>query len=167
MEAIAAEAGLSKPMVYAHFKDKAGLASALAQRFSAEIVDDVIASFSSAGDPREMLHGALDTFIAFVERDPNIYRFLAFGAAHSMLATQQLVIEIGLRLADVLRGQLSAAGADVGPAELWAFSMLGSVFVAAEWWLIRSTYSRTELVDHLTALAWNGMAGATQRKDLP
>ncbi len=164
MDAIAAEAGLSKPMLYSRFGDKAGLAAALAERFAADIVDDVVASFTSHTDPRQMLRGAIDTFIAFVERDPNIYRFLALGAAtpRSLVATQQLVLEVGLRLADVIRGRLVDAQADPGPAELWAFSTLGSVFVAAEWWLVRSTMSREELVDELTTLAWTGMSGRAE-----
>ena len=37
MADIAAEAGISKPVLYHHFGDKAGLAAAIADRFLAEL----------------------------------------------------------------------------------------------------------------------------------
>jgi AcrR family transcriptional regulator len=162
MEELAAEAGLTKPILYTHFGDKSGLATAIAERFAAGLVEDVMASFAAGTQPREAVRRAIDTFIAFVEREPHVYRFLARGVAASenTLVNQRLVIEVGLRLADVLRDQLQDAGIDAGAAELWAFGVLGSVFVGAEWWLFRQTMTRDELVDHLTELAWSGLFGS-------
>ncbi len=162
MDELAAEAGLTKPILYTHFGDKSGLATAIAERFAVDLIEDVLASFSSGAEPRSAVRTAIDTFIAFVESEPHVYRFLARGVAASedTIAGQRLVIEVGLRLADVLRDQLHEAGIDTAPAELWAFGVLGSVFVGAEWWLFRQTMSRDELVDHLTDLAWSGIFGS-------
>ncbi len=162
MDELAAEAGITKPILYTHFGDKSGLATAIAEHFAVDLVDEVLASFTAGAEPRTAVRQAIDTFIGFVELEPHVYRFLARGVAASenTLASQRLVIEVGLRLADVLRDQLSDAGLDTKGSELWAFGVLGSVFVGAEWWLFRQTMTRDELVDRLTELAWSGLFGS-------
>jgi AcrR family transcriptional regulator len=162
MDELAAEAGVTKPILYTHFGDKSGLATAIAEHFAADLVDEVLASFTAGADPRTAVRQAIDTFIGFVELEPHVYRFLARGVAASenTLVNQRLVIEVGLRLADVLRDQLRDAGVDTKASELWAFGVLGSVFVGAEWWLFRQTMTRDELVDRLTELAWSGLFGS-------
>lgn len=158
MDEIAREAGMTKPILYTHFGDKAGLASALSKRFASELVPEVVGVFESDLEPRAMVRTAIDTFIAFVEREPDLYRFLARGIAgsDSSFVQQELVEAFGVQLAQVLRTGLRNAGADSGPAEVWAFAILGAVFAAAEWWLERPTMSRSDLVDYLTGLVWSG-----------
>jgi AcrR family transcriptional regulator len=160
MDDLAAEAGMTKPILYAHFGDKAGLATALAQRFAADLIPEVLAAFGRDDrEPQQIVRAAIDTFIEFVERDPQVYRFLVRGVAggDNSFVGQQLVVFFGLQLAQVLRTGLRDAGADSGPAEVWAFAILGAVFSGAEWWLARPTMSRADLVDYLTALVWGGL----------
>jgi hypothetical protein len=57
----------------------------------------------------------------------------------------------------VLRGALRNASVDTGPAELWAFSILGTVLAGAEWWQARPSMSRADVVDYLTAFVWGGL----------
>ncbi len=168
MDDIAAEAGLTKPILYSHFGDKAGLAAALAEQYLTDLMPQVLASFSDGGHPKEMVRRAIDTFIGFVEGDPQVYRFLVRGVGGAELSfiEQRLITEFGLGLAQVLRGALRAAGADPRPAELWSFSILGTVLAGAEWWQARQTTSRADLVDSLTAFVWGGLeAGGIARLD--
>jgi AcrR family transcriptional regulator len=159
MEDIAREAGLTKPILYAHFGDKAGLAGALAERYLGDLLPAVLAAFTTAGEPREMVRSAIDTFIGFVDESPEVYRFLVrgVGGAERSFIEQRLIAEFGLRIAQVLRSALRTAKVDSGPAELWAFSILGTVLSAAEWWQARPTMSRSDLVDYLTAFVWGGL----------
>ena len=159
MDDVAAEAGMTKPILYAHFGDKAGLASALAQRFAGDVIPEVLGAFGRDLEPQQIVRAAIDTFIEFVERDPQVYRFLVRGVAggDNGFVEQQLVIFFGLQLAQVLRTGLRDAGSDSGPSEVWAFAILGAVFSAAEWWLARPSMSRSDLVDYLTALLWGGL----------
>jgi AcrR family transcriptional regulator len=173
MDDIAREAGMTKPILYAHFGDKAGLASALSERFASELVPQVLGAFEQDLPATGMVRTAVDTFIGFVDADPAVYRFLVrgFAGAESSFVDQKLVQAFGLRLAQVLRTGLRNAGEDSGPAELWAFALLGAVFSAAEWWLARPVMTRSDLVDYMTTLLWRGasqaaigqVTGSTQR----
>jgi AcrR family transcriptional regulator len=158
MDDIAREAGMTKPILYAHFGDKAGLAAAMSDRFASELVPQVLGAFAQDLAPTEMVRTAIDTFIGFVQADPAVYRFLVrgFTGSESPFVDTELVKAFGLQLAQVLRTGLRNAGEDSGPAELWAFALLGAVFSAAEWWLARPVMSRSDLVDYLTTLVWHG-----------
>jgi AcrR family transcriptional regulator len=162
MDDIAREAGMTKPILYAHFGDKAGLAAALSDRFASELVPHVLAAFQQDLEATQMVRTAIDTFIGFVEADPAVYRFLVrgFAGSESSFVDTELVKAFGLQLAQVLRTGLRNAGEDSGPAELWAFALLGAVFSAAEWWLTRPIMSRADLVDYLSTLVWRGASQA-------
>jgi AcrR family transcriptional regulator len=163
MDDIAREAGLTKPILYATFGDKAGLAGALAERYLGDMLPAVLAAFTTTGatqtEPREMVRAAIDVFIGFVDDDPQVYRFLVRGVStdERSFIEQHLITEFGLRLAQVLRGALRSAGTDSGPAELWAFSILGTVLAGAEWWQARPSMSRADVVDYLTGFVWGGL----------
>lgn len=159
MDEIAAEAGMTKPILYAAFGDKAGLASALAQRSASDLMPVVLGAFEQNIEPRAMVHSAIDSFIDFVERDPAVYRFLVRGVASDpSFVEQELVVSFGLALARILSAGMRDAGADPAPAEAWSFAILGAVFAAAEWWLVSRSMTRSDLVEHLTTLVWTGIA---------
>lgn len=162
MDDIAAEADVTKPVLYSHFGDKAGLATALSQRFASDLVPGVLGAFSKEIPATEMVHEAIDTFISWVEREPELYRFLVRGVAGgaSSFVDQDLVAAFGTQLAQILRTGLRNADVDSGPAEVWSFSILAAVFAGAEWWLERKTMSRTDLVDYLSTLVWTGASAA-------
>jgi AcrR family transcriptional regulator len=168
MDELAAEAGLTKPILYAAFGDKAGLAAALAEHYLTDLLPKVLAAFDGSREPKEMVRTAIAEFIAFVEADPDVYRFLVrgVGGAERSFIEQRLVASFGLRIGDVLNAALVATGGDPRPAELWSFAILGTVLSGAEWWITRQTMSREEIVDHLTALVWGGLAsGGIDRFD--
>lgn len=88
-----------------------------------------------------------------------MYRFLVRGVGgdERSFIEQTLIAQFGLRLAQVLRTALRTAGADSGPAELWSFSILGTVLAGAEWWHVRPAMSRADVVDYLTSFVWGGL----------
>jgi len=163
MDAIAAEAGVTKPIIYRHFGDRVGLANALAEEFGAQLVAELDAALSKDLPPDQLLAATIDAYLAFVERDPNLYSFLVgrLGAPVGTEAANGLVAQVGQRVALVLGEQLRAIGVDSGPAEPWAFGIVGLVHLAGDWWLERRTVTRARLVEDLTTLLWNGLGSLT------
>ena len=161
MEVIAAEAGVTKPIVYRHFGDRDGLATAIAERVAGDLVTKIAASLSSDSPPRELLRSTIDAYLAYIEHDPSVYRFLVsrLGAPESGLGTgTDLVSDIARRVALVLGEQLRSGGRDSGPAEPWAFGIVGMVHFAGDWWLGTKTMTRASLTEYLTTLLWHGLA---------
>jgi AcrR family transcriptional regulator len=161
MDVIAAEAGVTKPIVYRHFGDRVGLASALAEQFGAALVAELDAALTQDLPPEQLLRATIDTYLAFVERDPQLYSFLIgrLGAPVGTDVANGLVGQVGSRVALVLGEQLRGLGIDSGPAEPWAFGIVGMVHLAGDWWLERRTMTRARLVDDITALLWHGLGG--------
>jgi len=161
MEDIAQEAGITKPIIYANFGDKAGLADAIAGRFAAELQSEFATVWRQTDDPRDRVVRSIDAWVGFIERDPHIYSFLSEGSfgAGRRLDERQLVDELGRTVSRALGEALRAVGADSGPAEPWAFGILGMIHVSTEWWLERRTLSRADFVQFITDLLWQGLSG--------
>ena len=162
MEQIAAEAGVTKPILYRHFRDRGDLVSAMADRFAADLTGELAGSLNQDGDPRDILAATIDSYLSFVERDPDVYRFIIQEIAPSPDATMQLTSfmhELGAQVAVVLGEQLRAAGVDSGGAEPMAHGIVGMVHSAGDWWLQSRSMPRSRLVDYLTSLLWAGLTG--------
>lgn len=163
MEDLAKAAGVTKPILYRHFGHRDGLTAALATRF-AEGLQTTLASALVAGNaPRETLEKTIDAYLEFVERDPEIYRFLVqhLIASHpdDELSVGNFLRQVSTQVALVLGDQLRAANLDSGGAEPLAHGIVGMVHAAGDWWLDRQTMSRAQVGAYVSGLLWSGMAG--------
>lgn len=161
MEAIAAEAGITKPILYRHFEHRVGLVDAVGMRFSSQLSAKVAAALSRPGDPQEVLATTIDAYVAFIDADPHVYRFLIDQALkHDPDKLQGFIRQVAADVSIVLGERMRDAGLDSGAAEPWAFGIVGMVHLAGDWWAERRTMPRERLVDYLVTLLWSGLAGA-------
>jgi AcrR family transcriptional regulator len=149
MTELADAAGVSRPILYDHFGDRAGVASALVQRFTAQLLPAIGGLFAPDVPLRDAVAGGIDTFCRFVEDDPELFRFL-FSAASDSADT--MAAEFGEMFAGTFAASMSAAGADPRIGEVWGHALPGAVFAAVEWWAQTRSMTRKTLVGHLTAL---------------
>ncbi|KRE52603.1 TetR/AcrR family transcriptional regulator [Phycicoccus sp. Soil748] len=174
MDDIAAVAGTSKTVFYRHFTDRAGLYAAVSESVDARILRDLqralgVSSGADLADvdvsPRALIAAAIDSYLRLVERDPEVYRFVVtaplLDAPSSGDPAGPVTSHIAARLATVLDEALLAAGRDPRAASVWAAGLVGMVRAAADQWLSSpGPMPREELTDHLTNLAWSGLASA-------
>lgn len=161
MDEIAAEAGITKPILYSHFGDKAGLIRALAGRVAGELNRAVSEALSRSGEPSAVVASTIEAFCTFIENEPELYRFLVQSAKHeSDQSGSRLMSDIGSQIAVTLGSALRRAGADSGAAEPWAYAIVGMTFASAGWWLERRSMSKDDLVGYLSQLLWSGLSGA-------
>ena len=173
MDEIAAAAGTSKTAVYRHFSDRGELHTAVCARVAEELTGALRSATASSEHPRGMLAAAIEAYLAFLEADPEVYRFVVHtgsGPTADGDPISTLSDLVGDEAAAVVRAALERTGADVAPAAPWGHGVVGLVRSAADWWLrAERPMPRGELAAHLTDLAWAGLSGvvASPKEDLP
>jgi AcrR family transcriptional regulator len=167
---LAAAAGITKPVLYRHFTDRADLQRAVGEKAAEMLLGRMAPEFDSNREPAQLIRGVIDAFLAGIEAEPQLWRFVVHhpieretGAEIVEDARQQ----IARMLAMIIGERLRALGLDSGGAEAWAQGLVGMVQSAGDWWLERRTMSRAALTDYLTTLIWGGISGVIAMADEP
>ena len=169
MASIAAEAGISKPILYRHFGDKSGLYQALAERHIRRLIEDVRAEFLRPGDLRDRTRASIDTYLAAISANLGLYRFLMHRASAEDQATHgavsRVIREVGREVADVMTAEAHHAGQ--ARAAIWGHAIVGMVHTAGDWWLDHPEVSRQIVVSGLVDLVLDGLPAATAARRRP
>jgi AcrR family transcriptional regulator len=167
MDAVASAAGVTKPVLYRYFNDKAELVEALGDAGSELLFVRLMPAMQSDRPPRERVREAVGAYFAVIDEHPNLYWLLArwpaaepgSTAAQRGNAVQRDKDLIATSLTAILGDHLRACGLDSGAAEPWAYGITGLVQSTGEWWLSRRSMSRLHVVDYVTQLIWAAFSG--------
>lgn len=182
MDELATDAGTSKTVFYRHFTDRQGLYQAVADRVDELILRDIgtVLGESTKGagldaidlDPRSVIGAAIDAYLRLVERDPELYRFIVSApivgtdkSGNAAEAVASATGRISSQISDLVSSALVDRGNDPAPARLWGQSLVGLVRAGADAWLagLAGDFTREELTEQLTDLAWSGLKIAWKR----
>jgi AcrR family transcriptional regulator len=166
LDDIAAEAGVSKSVLYRHFHDKADVFRAVLDRIASDLfLPRVAAALVVDQDDQDLLRAAVSSYVGLVVQEPELYRFVfthsGLGRQGDFVATMEDAI--AQALSALMADRLRQAGADSGGAEPWAYAVVGMVQLASHRWVDHPTMSAEALVDYLCALAWQGLGGVLPR----
>ncbi|MEU6233870.1 TetR family transcriptional regulator [Kitasatospora sp. NPDC047058] len=168
MNAIAAEAGITKPILYRHFGDRNGLIRALTERHTSGLLAAVRAALNEPLERRDRVEHVLDTYLAGIEARPQVYRLLTHpepgdptGVGHALAPALRQIAEEITRAVD---NQVDLGADRELLAEAWGRGITGMVLAAGDWWLESRPCSRTRMVQALADLLWGRLAAAG---DLP
>ncbi|MFC7488616.1 TetR family transcriptional regulator [Knoellia sp. CPCC 206453] len=182
MDDIAAVAGTSKTVYYRHFTDRAGLYGAVAERVNALILRDITRAVGDinaltgqaegpASSPRDLLAAAVDAYLALVEHDPEVYRFIVAAPlvppserTETIDLASTVAQAMALQIGNLIAAALATAGRSTAPAATWGHAVVGMARAAGDEWLragaAASGTSRETLKEHLTELIWGGLSSA-------
>jgi AcrR family transcriptional regulator len=160
MDRVAAEAGVTKPVLYRHFTDKADLYLAVGARATDLLMAKVVPALAEDGPIFERIRRAVGCYVTFVDEYRELYRFLIMRPNPTK---RDLVQEDKSKIAEVLTELLAAYltlfrmdPVIAGPS---AHGIVGLVQGAVEWWLEQGGMTREQLTDHLTTMIWHGIDG--------
>jgi AcrR family transcriptional regulator len=161
MDAVAAEAGVAKPVLYRYFADKEELIAALGRFGSDLLLARLLPAISADLPARQRVRHAVDAYFSVIEENPNLYWLVARhcpagGGPGQVARSKELIAS---RLASVLEDYLRVFGLDPALAEPWAHGVAGLVQVTGEWWLSRRPIGRDQVVAQVTDLIWAAFAG--------
>ena len=161
MASIAAEAGITKPILYRHFADKSGLYAALAERHTDRLLIALTAALTAGRTPRDRVRRTVEAYLETLEQEPQVYRFLVHSveAAPVQGQVRSFVRRLQEQLAAGIAAELGLPSGDVRAA-VWAAGIVGMVQAAGDWWLESQALSRAALSDALTDLLWGAYGGA-------
>jgi AcrR family transcriptional regulator len=170
MDQVASVAGVSKPVLYRYFADKAQLWTAVSEHVSAIVVDAVAPAVERVREERGLIEATIDAYLRCIEAQPQLYRFVMdhteIPGVHQLIVGSTRRIAAGL--AQVIGDRLRALGLDAGPAEPWAYGLVGFVQSVGDWWMAHGRpMRRAALTEYLTTLLWNGIDGLRRAADLP
>ncbi|ACU95740.1 TetR/AcrR family transcriptional regulator [Saccharomonospora viridis] len=167
MEELAAAAGVTKPVLYRHFADKADLYLALGQRGTEILFERLMPAINSELAPLPRIRMALTAFFSVIEEHPNLYRLLVRRSFGGKPVGTDVVAEdkqlIAAALTALLGDYMRMLNMDSGAAEPWAHGLVGMVQSTGEWWLDKRTMSRDSVVEYLTQIIWAAIDGLTRQ----
>jgi len=160
MDAVAAEAGVTKPVLYQHFPSKRELflhlLSDVADRMRLVVVDAV----STAATPYEQVQFGFRAYFAFVSSHPDEFRLL-FGEGVRIDETfAREVHQLEREIATVIADLITIEGASPAARMTLAHGIVGLAEATGRYWTLDADRldldTMTELV---TELAWRGLRG--------
>lgn len=163
IEAIAAEAGVTKPVVYARVGARGELCDALAERLSQRLEKTARDRVKSLEPSRESLvqffHATLET----IREHRSLFLFVSRGGDDMADRTLHLAARSAPRLADLLTIWRRSLGVDEGSVEAWAFGIIGMLNLVALWWIESGDEPVLTLAERLADLVWPGLSQESYR----
>jgi len=160
VEEIAAQAGVSKPVVYEHFGGKEGLYAVVVDREVRTLLDGIGGSLTS-GTERELIEQAALALLDYIESHTDGFRILArdssVGSTGGSFAT--ILGDIASQVEHILVRAFKHRGLDARTAPMYAQMLVGMVAATGQWWLGTRRPKKPEVAAHLVNLAWNGLRG--------
>jgi len=159
LEAIAIEAGVTKPILYREVGDRDALVSALAERLTVRMASHVARLVAQASSPRESLRGFVSGYLENAAHDRFLYLFVTAGGARDDRVQQSLLLADGAasQFAEPIAAYRAANGADPAVATVWSYGLLGALHFATLWWLRDQAVDIDLVIDQITSLLWCGM----------
>ena len=158
MDAVAEEAGITKPVLYQHFASKRDLYLELLDDMRERLVNELDHVPPASSLEQVLCEGVL-AYFRFVENNEASFRLLFEATAADpevakrLQGTREEIVERTVR---VVRG----AGGDVD-TEVAAWAVVGMSELVSHWWLDHPSSRGTaeELAVQVARMAWHGVAG--------
>jgi len=158
LDSVAAEAGITKPVVYARIGHRAEVANALAERLNARIVVAAGRSVRNRQPSEEMLAAFFRATLETIAAHTELFLYVTRGSADDAAEhTLYLARTSASPFATLLRQWREDAGQDASAAEPWAYAMIGMLNLVALWWIEQGQPDVDRLAAQLANLVWSGV----------
>ena len=159
LQAIAIEAGVTKPTLYREVGDRDALVNALAERLAARMADAVTRLVATASAPREGLRNLVAGYLDLAASDRHLYLFVTAGGTGDDRVQQSLLLADGAasQFAEPIAAYRVAHDADPAVAVVWSYGLVGALHYVTLWWLRDQATDIDVLIDQITSLLWSGM----------
>jgi AcrR family transcriptional regulator len=159
IEEIASRAGVSKPVVYEHFRSKEGLYAVVVDREMEHLLDAITSALTAPAHPRVILERAALALLDYIEESTDGFRILVRDSpvAQSTGGFASLISDAASQVEHILAAEFKSRGFDAKYAPMYAQMLVGMVALTGQWWLDVRKPKKADVAKHLVNLAWNGL----------
>ncbi len=165
---LARRAGLSKPGIYYHIRDKEELLFRICDYSMAGILGGARAAVAAARDPAAQLRGLIRAHLTFHWQHPNNVSILFGQMAFLSPERRRRVVALEREYLDLLRGIIREGQRRriFRPADptVAAFSLFAMLNTLDGWYDPRGRIGRSDLVGEMERLYLEGLAAAARRR---
>lgn len=165
IEAIAIEAGVTKPIVYAHIGKRADLAEALTQRLADRLSEAVVTATGRRRTPRTRLVALIQTNLETLAAHKELFLFVTAGASDDRpQQTLYFASQSANRLAKEFSESRVDAGLDPSVSLPWAYALIGLLNMVSLWWIVESDEPAEHVAEQIAELLWPGLSSVTWKR---
>jgi AcrR family transcriptional regulator len=167
MNDVAEAAGVTKPVLYQHFRSKRELFGELLADVGREVQDAITKAVAAADTSHEMVDLGFAAFFRYVDDHRDAFRLFwaqGFGRDDEFVS---LVREVENTLAELVAGFIEIEGLDEGQRRLLGHGIVGMIHGASSHWLSASgDAGPDDVAAQLADLAWRGLRGVHPAEEL-
>jgi AcrR family transcriptional regulator len=158
LEAIAVEAGVTKPILYRGVGDRDALVHALALRLSVRMAEHARRIVAQATGPRDALRRLVESYLARAASERQLYLYVTAGGPSEDRVRRSLLLADGAarEFAAGIATYRTARGADPAVATVWSYGLVGALHFVTLWWLRDAVLDIGVVTDQITDLLWSG-----------
>ena len=160
MNDLAEAAGVTKPVLYQHFRSKRALYLELLEDVGEQLRDAIDKATTEAGTPREQVHAGFRAYFEFVARKQLAFQLLFGGGARRDEEFADAVRRVEVSIADSIAALIVVDGLDEDRRRLLAHGIVGLAEGTSRHWLANGMKGSADvLAEQVAALAWAGLRG--------
>ncbi|MGK2950026.1 MAG: TetR/AcrR family transcriptional regulator [Acidimicrobiales bacterium] len=160
MNDVAEAAGVTKPVLYQHFRSKRDLYREVLTDVGAELLDAITKATAAAASPHEQVELGFIAYFRFVAANEAAFRVLFGGGTRrdEEFATQ--VAQVEGAIAEAIATLIDVEGLDAAQRRQLAHGLVGLAEGTSRLWMSEGAEQPAEDLARLVAdLAWRGLRG--------
>lgn len=160
MNDVAETAGVTKPVLYQHFRSKRALYLELLEDVGGRLRDAIEKATAQADGPREQVHAGFRAYFTFVEQQQPAFQLLFGGGARRDEEFADAVRTVEVSIAETIAELIVVEGLDADRRLLLAHGIVGVAEGTSRHWLANGMAGNAdELAVQVATLAWAGLRG--------
>lgn len=160
MSAIAAAAGVTKPVLYQHFGSKRELFLELLRALGSKLREEIATATVSATSPREQVEAGFRSYFRWVEANRHGFEVLFAGETRRDTEFTAEAMKVEEEIAHILSALIAVPGMDDDQRSMMAYGIVGMAETTCRHWLNDGvTVGADELATQVALLAWAGLRG--------
>ncbi len=159
MDRVAEAAGVTKPVLYQHFRSKRALSLELVDDVSGRLESAVVKATADAASPREQVEAGFRVYFRFVSEHRDAYRLLFYADNRRDRDLTEAVLRVEETFAQAIAALIDVEGLAEEERLLLARGIVGIAEVTSRQSLGSATSDPDAVAHRVANLAWAGLRG--------